>query len=57
MNRKNMQNLILNQEFDKALDLISRDISKIKCELYKVIQYQNILKKMKNKNQERNTNE
>ena len=52
-----MQNLILNQEFDKALDLISRDISKIKCELYKVIQYQNILKKMKNKNQERNTNE
>jgi|8_EtaG_2_1085327.scaffolds.fasta_scaffold206892_2 hypothetical protein len=57
MNRKTMKNLILNQEFDKGLDLISRDISKIKCELYEVIQYQNILKKMKNKNQERNTNE
>ena len=45
-----MKNLILNQEFDKALDLISWDILKIKTELEKVKYYQNIIKEIKNKN-------
>ena len=57
MNRKTFQKLISNQEFDKALNLVKLDITRIECQLYKVVQYQKILKKLKNKNQERNTNE
>lgn len=57
MNRKTFQKLISNQEFDKALTLVGLDITRIECQLYKVVQYQKILKKLKNKNQERNTNE
>tara|TARA_Y100000114_G_C11621708_1_gene259993 strand:+ start:96 stop:248 length:153 start_codon:yes stop_codon:yes gene_type:complete len=50
MNRKTFQELISNQEFDKALTLVKKDITKIECQLYKVMQYQKILKKLKNKN-------
>ena len=50
MNRKTFQKLISNQEFDKALTLVRLDITRIECQLHKVMQYQKILKKLKNKN-------